>query len=50
MPMLVDLRVDFPFVTNFLLCCFDSMGFGRTLGFTPYNDWWKRSRRLFPES
>ncbi|KAH9954690.1 hypothetical protein BGW80DRAFT_404530 [Lactifluus volemus] len=23
------------------------MGFGWSLGFTPYNEWWKNSRRLF---
>jgi cytochrome P450 len=23
------------------------MGFGWSLGFTPYNEWWKHSRKLF---
>ena len=23
------------------------MGFGWSLGFTPYNEWWKNSRKLF---
>jgi hypothetical protein len=47
MPMMVELQVYLFTSVKLLLCNLDSMGFGWSLGFTPYNEWWKNSRRLF---